>query len=83
MSIYDPLRDWLESQPETTIQLTFSEVEEILDRPLPFSAYKFSAWWGNESSFNAGHSQARAWISAGFKINAVSLTRKTVEFRRI
>jgi hypothetical protein len=83
MSIYDPLRLWLDSLQQPTIQLTFSEIEKILERPLPRSAYKFSAWWGNGSSLKAGHSQARAWTSAGFKTAGVSLARKTVEFHRI
>ena len=82
-SIYDPLRRQLESVQKPTIQLSFSEIEEILGRPLPRSAYKFSAWWGNESSLRAGHSQARAWTDAGFKTGGVSLPRKTVEFHRI
>jgi hypothetical protein len=83
MSVYDPLRRWLQSLQQTTIQLTFSEIEEILGRPLPRSAYKFNAWWGNESSLKAGHGHAKAWTSAGFKTVGVSLSRKTVEFHRI
>ncbi|WP_426608633.1 DUF7662 domain-containing protein [Bradyrhizobium sp. McL0616] len=39
----------------------------MLKRPLPASAYKFNAWWANESSRKAGHKQALAWLDAGFK----------------
>jgi hypothetical protein len=66
MSVYDPLLRELGRTRAQTIRLTFSEIEEILGRPLPPSAYKFSAWWGNESSRKAGHTQAMAWLQAGF-----------------
>ena len=81
MSIYDPLRRELESTRERTIRLTFSEIEDILGRPLPVSAYKFSAWWGNESSRKARHTQAMAWLHAGFAAR-VSLKQRAVEFQR-
>lgn len=58
MSVYDPLRRKLERTRAQTIRLTLSEIEDILGRPLPPSAYKFSAWWGIESSRKAGHTQA-------------------------
>lgn len=81
MSIYDPLRRELESTREQTVRLTFSEIEDILGRPLPASAYKFSAWWGNERSRKAGHTQAMAWLHAGFAAR-VSLKQRAVEFHR-
>jgi hypothetical protein len=82
MSAYDPLRIKLESLQERTIRLTFSEIEALLGRPLPASASKFSAWWGNESSRKAGHTQAMAWLNAGFKAR-VSLKQRAVEFHRV
>ncbi|MET4489739.1 hypothetical protein ABIA94_005326 [Bradyrhizobium sp. LA7.1] len=81
MSVYDPLRKELESVRERTARFTFSEIEALLGRPLPASAYKFSAWWGNESSRKAGHTQAMAWLHAGFKAR-VSLKQRAVEFDR-
>jgi hypothetical protein len=48
MSVYDPLSRELGRTRTHTIRLTFSDIEEILGRPLPPSAYKFSAWWENE-----------------------------------
>ncbi|WP_446479887.1 DUF7662 domain-containing protein [Bradyrhizobium canariense] len=41
-------------------------MEEILRRTLPASAHKFMAWWSNESSMKARHTQAWAWMNAGF-----------------
>ena len=81
MSVYDPLSRELGRTRVQTIRLTFSEIEEILGRPLPPSAYKFSAWWGNESSRKAGHTQAMAWLQAGFAAR-VSLKQRAVEFHR-
>jgi hypothetical protein len=81
MSVYDPLRRELERVQGQTVRLAFSEIEALLGRPLPASAYKFSAWWGNESSRKAGHTQTMAWLGAGFKAK-VSLKQRTVEFHR-
>lgn len=81
MSVYDPLLRELERTKAQTIRLTFSEIEAILGRPLPPSAYKFSAWWGNESSRKAGHTRAMAWLQAGLTAR-VSLKQRAVEFNR-
>jgi hypothetical protein len=80
-SVYDPLLRKLQSVPVRSLRMSFSDVEEILGRPLPTSAYKFNAWWGNETSRKAGHSQAKAWLEAGFEAK-VSLKRRLVEFHR-
>ncbi|WP_426615780.1 DUF7662 domain-containing protein [Bradyrhizobium sp. McL0616] len=81
MSVYDPLRMKLESVRERSARFTFSEIEAVLGRPLPPSAYKFTAWWGNEVARKAGHTQAFAWLDAGFKAK-VSLKHRAVEFHR-
>jgi|tagenome__1003787_1003787.scaffolds.fasta_scaffold20293950_1 hypothetical protein len=80
-SVYDPLRRTLEGVRQDAVRFTFDEVENILGRPLPASASRFSSWWGNESSRKAGHAQAMAWLEAGFKAR-VSLRNRAVEFRR-
>ncbi|WP_430649266.1 DUF7662 domain-containing protein [Bradyrhizobium shewense] len=78
MSVYDPLREELQRRGAQTIRLTFPEIEAILGRPLPPSAYKFNAWWGN-SLRKAGHTQSMAWLHAGFAAR-VSLRQRAVEF---
>lgn len=30
-----------------THQVSLSDIEDILGRPLPRSAYRFTSWWGN------------------------------------
>ncbi|MBR0755410.1 hypothetical protein JQ604_24795 [Bradyrhizobium jicamae] len=81
MSVYDPLRQRLETVKGASIRLSFADLEAILGKPLPVSAYKFTAWWGNNCS--VGHAQTRAWLSAGFEARTVSLKNRTVEFHRI
>ena len=81
MSVYDPLRLKLETVEGPNVRLSFAELEGILGKPLPGSAYRFSAWWGNNR--NVGHVQARAWLGAGFEARTVSLKHRTVEFHRI
>lgn len=81
MSIYDPLRQKLASERGQTIRLTFSEIESILGKRLPVSAYKFNSWWGNGKSPTLAHAQAKAWLLAGFQAR-VSLKSQIVEFRR-
>jgi hypothetical protein len=34
----------------------------------PPSAYKYRAWWGN-----GGHSQANAWLNAGWRVDKIKL----------
>ncbi|RFU61258.1 DUF7662 domain-containing protein [Peribacillus glennii] len=53
------------------ISLSFTEIEEILQFNLPKSAYKYGAWWSNETS--GTHSHARAWILAGWKTAKINL----------
>lgn len=81
ISIYEPLHQRLLTEPSTTIRLTFAEIEAVVGRKLPASAHKFSAWWSNESSLKVGHTQAKAWMNAGFRAHA-SIKERAVEFRR-
>lgn len=81
-SIYEPLHQRLLSERRQIVRLTFSEIEEMLRRKLPASAHKFTAWWSNESAIKVGHTQAKAWMNAGFRAYA-SLKDRVVEFRRL
>ncbi|WP_430641853.1 DUF7662 domain-containing protein [Bradyrhizobium cajani] len=81
VSIYDPLRHQLVQVQDRTVRLTFAEIEALLGRSLPASAYRFTAWWGNETSRTVGHTQSRAWLLAGFHAR-VSLKLRVVEFER-
>ena len=47
MGYYDPLRDYLMDCDSDEVTLTFAQVEAILGRALPASAWKYDAWWAN------------------------------------
>ena len=66
---YDPLQDYLSIRYNggQSISLTFSEVKDIIDKPLPASAYIHPEWWANQSDFTK-RPQAKAWTKAGFKV---------------
>ena len=77
-SKYYPLFEHLQKCNEGEITLTFKEVETIIENLLPASALNKKNWWSNRDSANA--LQAKAWVSAGYHIESVDLTNKTVVF---
>ena len=77
MRKYDPLRDYLSRSNEQEITLSFSEVEDILLDTLPSSARNHRAWWGN-----GGHTQAYAWMEAGYRVSEVDYALELVAFER-
>lgn len=80
MNAYNPLYAHLSKRPDPEWLASFGDVERVLGRSLPASARRHRAWWSNQTG--AGHSQARAWREAGWRIGTVSLTDERVEFRR-
>lgn len=79
MSKYAPLRRRLESEPGPTLEVTFAEVDAIVGG-LPASARRHSAWWSNEEE--GTHVQARAWMHAGWRVEAVDRRGERVRFVR-
>lgn len=77
-SKYAPLADLLASAPSIAFRTTFADIERALGFPLPASARRHRPWWGN----SRGNAQARAWLDAGWVVDAVNLTAETVAFRR-
>lgn len=75
MSKYAPLKRYLERSSKEKIELTFDEIEEVLKDSLPNSAYKHKPWWAN-----GGHSQADAWLDAGYKVDNVDQNKEEVTF---
>lgn len=64
MGKYTPLTYWLQSQNLDKISLSFSEIEKIIGKSLPPSAYKYSRWWVN----NENNPQGKSWIDAGYYV---------------
>lgn len=80
MSKYDVMTGFLKAQLTGRVAVTFAEVEEALGFALPASAYTHPAWWSNDPT---GHSQARAWLDAGFETEQVDVPGRRLVFRRL
>src|SRR5215210_812231 len=77
---YEPLNTYLLSISEPVVVITYDEIEKLLGRKLPNTAYGASwrQWWANTET----HSQALAWLRAGWRVTRPDLANKRVEFRR-
>ena len=74
-----PLKVYLSALKDDAIELTFSQVEEILGGiSLDPSAYRYAQWWTN-----GGHSHCRAWMDAGFHTRRISIRNQKVSFFRV
>lgn len=65
---YKLIKDYLKNCKSDSVKLSYKEIEKIIEMSLPNSAYKYDAWWAN-----GGHSQADAWLGAGWRVNEVNL----------
>ena len=83
MKKYKPLNILLQQMPPGVVEmkLTFAGIEEILQSPLPPSAWKHRAWWANPLDPNQ-HPYSQAWLSAGWEVDAVNQIAGWVVFRR-
>lgn len=77
ISKYQPLTEYLLQCGQTSIQLTFSQIEEIIGVELPHSAYVHSVWWVNSNQTTCVH-----WLKAGYVITQYSLEKQYAAFRR-
>lgn len=81
MGKYQPLADFLATVPDDSWDATFAEIERILRFKLPPSAHEHRAWWANQ--FRGHHSQAKAWIDAGWETREIDQQRGRVRFERV
>ncbi len=79
-SRYAPLHRHLAnvSKDLKAYEMSFDEITTVMGASLPQSAQDHRAWWANTES----HSQALAWISAGWKVDGVDLNRRLIHFTR-
>ncbi len=76
-SKYYPLYEYLKEQPDTgLLELSFSEVEDILGKSLPTSATKTRAWWANSQT-----TQGLSWQTAKWVVDDVDFKNHYVVFR--
>lgn len=80
-SKYEPLTEYLRSQPESSTKLTFTKID-LLVGGLPNSARNHDAWWANSRTADS-HTWAHLWISAGWECRFVDRFTETVVFQRI
>jgi hypothetical protein len=69
MNKYDPLRMFLAGNNNNRITLSMDQITDVINAELPDSAYEHMVWWGNDAS----HTQARAWLDAGWRVDNVIL----------
>ncbi|MDP3740649.1 MAG: hypothetical protein Q8R02_24900 [Hyphomonadaceae bacterium] len=79
MSKYEPLTNFLSGSKRAMVELTFREIERIIDARLPASAIKHRAFWSNNGT---GHAHAQAWLDAGYESESVDIDRGRIVFRR-
>ena len=78
-SKYDGLEKTLRSEKSNHVAYTFEQINSfIAPNSLPPTAYNRRQWWENSKE---SHSQASAWLDAGFKVSGK--TGSSVSFERI
>jgi hypothetical protein len=80
MSKYTPLADFLQSQSDDVVEMSFEQID-LLVGGLPRSAREYDAWWANSRS-NDTHTWAHLWIEAGWECS-VTRAQAIAVFRRI
>jgi hypothetical protein len=80
VSSYLKLAEFLAAKQSGRWDASFDEVERVLGRQLPNSAYRHQAWWANQTG--PGHSQTRGWRSVGWRTAKLDLERRRVSFER-
>lgn len=79
MGKYTPLRDFLIGRDETSVPMTFGQIERLLGQRLPASKAS-RAWWSNNPDNNV---MTREWLAAGYLAEAVDLKQGKLVFRKM
>lgn len=75
---YIELSNFLKNSHSANVHLSFDEIQNIIGFKLPNSAFSPEySWWGNDKS----HSQAVAWMGAGYVVE-VSFSNRIASFRK-
>lgn len=75
---YDGIKEFLKQAKGDKLHMSFAGIEAHMKDKLPQSAYKLRPWWANDFS----HSQARAWLHAGWETRNVNLDKRSVTLVR-
>jgi hypothetical protein len=74
---YEPLAKHLRDSGSATLELNFDQISQMVGG-LPESATKFPQWWENTGH----HSQSKAWLGAGYRVDGVDREARRATFRR-
>lgn len=75
---YRYLSDFLYNSNKDSVELTFDEIEGIINEKLPDSAHRHREFWSNTES----HSIAISWMSVGYKTVKVDILNQYVVFEK-
>ncbi len=78
-SKYFPLYTHLQQCPHPEVVLTLTEIESLIEQPLPETAHLQRGWWSNRSK---GALQALAWMQAGYHVVEIDLENGKIRFRK-
>jgi predicted DNA-binding protein (UPF0251 family) len=77
-SKYFPLYRHMKYLTDERVQMSFKEIERILDAALPESAYNSRSFWSNRVR---GGIQAAAWLEANYRVVDIDLGQGYVVFQ--
>ncbi|GBU22192.1 hypothetical protein R80B4_02098 [Fibrobacteres bacterium R8-0-B4] len=72
------LTDYFRHRNDSTITLTFADIEKTLGHPLCESAYKYSHYWQDRDPAKI----SRCWIANGYEIKRLDLKKHVIVFER-
>lgn len=73
---YSPFTNFIKSQKNDSISCTFKQIEQILGKSMPNSAYKHLAWWSNSPT----HPLMKEVLGVGWMSKKPDLDKKMVSF---
>lgn len=75
---YRYLADYLLNSGQDVVDLSFAEIEKIIQGKLPASSRQHRALWANTKS----HSIALAWMNVGYMTANVDMEKEQIRFER-
>lgn len=75
---YRFLTDYLCKSPQSSVKLSFEDLEEIIKFKLPDSAFEHRAFWANTKS----HSIARSWLCVNYRVVEVNMSERYIVFEK-
>ncbi len=78
MGKFTALTGWLRKRPGNSVELTFAQIEEIIEADLPPNAREYFAGWDNRH----GSAINDSFLSVGWKTVMIDLENEKVKFQR-